>query len=99
MAHPARPGQSAPARRARAPAKGSGASLTVSVVTPETVSRRGGLSLYFGRIATTGGRAKLDRRGVERAQPEVAPGHALADQRGHAQRQRGADLDRLQDDP
>ena len=43
-------------------------------------------------------RSSTGRR-VQRAQPQVLPGHALAHERGHAHRQRGGDLDRLEDDP
>ena len=44
-------------------------------------------------------RAQLDRRGVERPQPDVAPGQALLHERGHPHHDGGRDLDRLQDDP
>ena len=51
--------------------------------------------------ATRGARAwpcrQLDRRRVHRAQPHLAPGHALLDQRRHAHQDRGRDLDGLQD--
>ena len=42
-------------------------------------------------------RRQLDRRGVHRPQPDLAPGHALLEQRRHAHQDRGRHLDRLQD--
>ena len=40
-----------------------------------------------------------NRRSREGLHAQVAPGEALADQRGQAERDRGGDLDRLQDHP
>ena len=49
------------------------------------------------RRSSAGARGQLDRRRVHRAQADLAPGHALLEQRRHAHQDRGRDLDRLQD--
>ena len=54
-----------------------------------------GRAAAFGRVGRP--RRQLDRRGVHRAQPHLTPGHALLQQRRHAQQDRRRDLDRLED--
>ena len=51
------------------------------------------------RASAPRGSEELDRRRVQRPQPDLAPGHALLDQRRGAEDDGGGDLDGLQDDP
>ena len=60
------------------------------------------LAFCLGGVPPAGGaarwaRGQLHRRGVHRAQADLAPGHALLEQRGHPHQHGGRDLDRLQD--
>src|SRR3954453_2166439 len=52
----------------------------------------------LGGLAYRGLRLQPHRSGRERLHAQVAPGEALAHQRGQAEGDRGGDLDRLQDD-
>ena len=62
------------------------------------LSRRAGLDGLAGGAARRRLRLQPHRRGGERLDAQVAPGEALADQRGQAEDDGGGDLDRLEDD-